>query len=311
MSDSYGQGGNGEDDQTSGGSDYPKPPPSGGSGYPPPPPGGSGYPPPPPPGESGYPPPPGQGGYPAGQPSGYPPPGQAPGYPPPPGEQQPYPYGGYGSGYPGGAWDSERPRGWSGLAIASFIVALVAPCIGVLVAIPLGIVALVKIRRSGDKGKVFAILGIIIPVLWLAAIGGVVAWFASSTAERNEAGVIVESGRLQFEDVRTGDCLDIDNLDEDAEIGIFDIEGVPCSDGHNAEVASIVDLQGGAVFPGESDVRQQASVGCARVQAELPPGMIVYPVYPTEELWDDENNRRAVCFAVQSDFSDMTGKQLN
>jgi Domain of unknown function (DUF4190) len=299
MSDPYGQGGNGEDDQTSGGSDYPKPPPSGGSGYPPPPSGGS-----------GYPPPPGQGGYPAGQPSGYPPPGQTPGYPPAPG-QQPYPYGGYGSGYPGGAWDSERPRGWSGLAIASFIVALLAPCIGVLVAIPLGIVALVKIRKSGDKGKVFAILGIIIPVLWLGAIGGVIAWVATSSAERNEAGEIVESGRLSFEDVRTGDCLDIDGLDETAEIGIFDIDGVPCSDEHNAEVASIVELQGGDEFPGESDVRQQAGVGCARVQAELPPGLIVYPVYPTEELWDDEDSRRAICFAVQGDFSDMSGKQLN
>jgi hypothetical protein len=190
-------------------------------------------------------------------------------------------------------------------------VALVAPCIGVLVAIPLGIVALVKIGKSGDKGKVFAILGLVIPVLWVAAIGGLVAWFATSTAERNEAGQIVESGRLQLQDVRTGDCLDIDDLDEEAEIDIFDIEGVPCSDAHNAEVAAIVELRGGDDFPGEIDVQQQASLGCASVQAELPPGLIVYPVYPTEDLWGDEDSRRAICFAVQSDFSDMTGKQLN
>lgn len=301
MTDSYGQGGNGDGDPSygdSGSTPPPPPPPAGGSsggGYPPP--GGYTYPPPP---QGGFP-PPGQSGYPGAQ-------GQPSGYPPVPG-QQPYGYG--GSGYPGGAWDTERKRGWSGLAIAAFVVGLLVPCVGVIIAVPLGIVALVQIRKSGDKGKVFAILGIVLPVLWLAALGGIIAWVVSTTAERNEAGVIVEAGRLDVADIREGDCLDIDGLDREGEVGAFDINGVPCSDSHNAEVASIASLGGGDEYPGESEVRRQAAMQCGQEQANLPPGLAVYPLYPTESLWDDDNGRRAICLAVQRDYSDMTGQQLD
>jgi hypothetical protein len=190
-------------------------------------------------------------------------------------------------------------------------VALLAPCIGVLVAIPLGIVALVKIRKSGDKGKVFAILGIVIPVLWVALVGGVVAWVATSTADRNSSGEIVEAGRLDFGDIQTGDCLDIDDLEDNAEIDMFDLQGVPCSDEHNAEVAAVVELQGGEQFPGESEILRQASIGCADAQVQLPDGLFIYPLTPTAALWDDTDSRRAICFAVRSDFSDMVGKQLD
>jgi hypothetical protein len=281
MTDSSGQGGREDDDSSYGGSGYPPPPPAGGSGYPPPP--GQGYP------------PPGQG---YGQPAGY---------PPPPG--QPYPPGGYG--YPGGAWDAERPRGWSGLAIAALIVGVVVPCLGLLIAIPLGIAALIRIRRTGDKGKALAIVGMVASVLWVAGAVALVVWIATSTAERNEAGVIVEAGRLDVGDIRDGDCLTIDGLESSGEIGLFDIEGLPCAESHNAEVASLADLAGGDDYPGESQVRQQAGTACAAEQASLPPGLTVYPLFPTESLWGDADNRRAICLAVRGDYSDMTGKQLN
>jgi hypothetical protein len=55
------------------------------------------------------------------------------------------------------------------LAIAAFVLGILGPCIGVTVipAIVLGIVAIVTIEKSGGRltGMVFAVLGIIIPVL--------------------------------------------------------------------------------------------------------------------------------------------------
>jgi hypothetical protein len=180
----------------------------------------------------------------------------------------------------------------------------------VLVAIPLGIAALVKIRKSREKGKALAWLGIVIPVLWLGLFGAGIAWFVSTGADRDEAGVIVEAGRLDYGDIRVGDCVAVDGLEENSELGAFDIEGVPCGDEHNAEVATIVDLTGDE-YPGESDVRRQAGVGCAAAQTSLPEGLSIYPLYPTESLWDDDGGRQAICFAVRGDYSDMTGKQLD
>ena len=124
-------------------------------------PGGSSYPPDegdPNAGGQGYPPPPGSSPYPGGQPApqnpgshpqgpgGYPQQGSGSWPPPPPGQGG---YPGY-PGYPGGGFDERQGRtGWSGLAIASFVVSILLPLLGILIAVPLGIVALVKMSGTG------------------------------------------------------------------------------------------------------------------------------------------------------------------
>lgn len=84
-----------------------------------------------------------------GGPSGYP--GQPPSYP---GQQPPAYGGGYGSApvYPGGGYDGAAPAaGWSGWAIAAFLCSLI-PFLGILAAVPLAIVALVKISKTRQRG---------------------------------------------------------------------------------------------------------------------------------------------------------------
>jgi hypothetical protein len=116
------------------------PPPPGESGYPPP---GQGYSP-PPPGPS-YPPPP------AGN---YPPPPPVPGYPPP-----------LGGGYPPAA------AGTNTMAIASLVCSLLGWLCGIgpILGIIFGILALGKIKETGEGGRGLAIAGI--------AIGGVLIAF--------------------------------------------------------------------------------------------------------------------------------------
>jgi hypothetical protein len=116
------------------------PPPPGESGYPPP---GQGYSP-PPPGPS-YPPPP------AGN---YPPPPPGPGYPPPP-----------LGGYPPAA------AGTNSMAIASLVCSLLGWLCGIgpILGIVFGILALGKIKETGEGGRGLAIAGI--------AIGGVLVAF--------------------------------------------------------------------------------------------------------------------------------------
>ncbi len=110
----------------------------------------------PPPGESGYP-PPGQGYSPPPGPSYPPPPG--PSYPPPP-----------GPGYP-------QAVGTNGMAIASLVCSLLGWLCGVgpILGIIFGILALSKIKQTGEGGRGLAIAGIAIGAVLtvFGIIGGI------------------------------------------------------------------------------------------------------------------------------------------
>jgi hypothetical protein len=130
-----------------------------------------------------YPPP----GYPPDYPPGYPEPFPPAGYPPPAGAQYPPPQfgppaAGYGPpsspggyypapGYPGG-WGPSQPASQPGtnrLAIASLITSFtgVLCCVGSLVAIVLGAIALDQIKRTREEGSGLAVAGIVIGVAGL------------------------------------------------------------------------------------------------------------------------------------------------
>ena len=141
--------------------DSPAPPPA--ADYPPTP-----Y---PPPGYPGGYPPPGYGPPPEYPPRDYPPPGYpGPGYPapglPPP-------------GYPVYGPQGEMQPGMSGLAIASLISSFtgVFCCIGGILAIVLGTVALGQIKRTRQDGYALAVAGIVIGVATLI-VSLIVAIFA-------------------------------------------------------------------------------------------------------------------------------------
>ncbi|HWT47580.1 MAG TPA: DUF4190 domain-containing protein [Mycobacterium sp.] len=126
----------------------------------------AGYPPPP------YPPP----SYPPGYPAEYPPPGYGqPGYGGPPGGYGPPPYpGGYypAPDYPGGYGQQEATPGMNGLAIASLVSSFVGVfcCIGSIVAIVLGTIALDQIKRTRQDGYALAIAGIVIGIATLIVV---------------------------------------------------------------------------------------------------------------------------------------------
>jgi hypothetical protein len=106
---------------------------------------------PPPPGESGYP-PPGQG-YSTPPPPSYPPPPAA-GYPPPPGPGYAPP--------PGPAYPAAV--GTNSMAIASLVCSLLGWLCGIgpILGIIFGILALGKIKQTGEGGRGLAIAGIAI-----------------------------------------------------------------------------------------------------------------------------------------------------
>ncbi|WP_043646703.1 DUF4190 domain-containing protein [Nocardia thailandica] len=121
--------------------------------------------------------------YPTGQPSSYPsapqqptPPPSAPSYPAYPqqpapsypAQPQPQPYG--ATPYPAapayqpyGAYP-QQPQGTNGLAIGSLVASLIGgcTCVGSIVGIVLGFMAMNQIKERGGEGKGLAIAGIVI-----------------------------------------------------------------------------------------------------------------------------------------------------
>lgn len=260
-------------------------------------------------------------------------PGYGTGAPPPPAESPPSGYPGqrppvYGSSdpnsylgppaYPGGGYGAPPPppgyqsaqTGWNGFAIAAFVTSFV-PLIGILAAVPLGIVALVKIAKSAQKGRGLAIAGIVISVLWWVAFIVFAVWYAAQTAERNDAGQITKEGRIDFGQIRVGDCVKIPDPGGTGDVNTFDLKGVPCSSGHNAETAAVIPISGDS-YPGSDALDSQTVGECqTRAQSYLAgssvAGLQPYRLIPTESIWDDDNGHRVICFITRVDYSDTTG----
>jgi hypothetical protein len=125
--------------------------------------------------------------YPPGYPAGYPPPAGPPGYQPPAGYGPPPSHPG---DYPGGYYpppdyqggygpQGDMQPGMSGLAIASLISSFTGLfcCIGGILAIVLGAIALGQIKRTRQDGYALAVAGIVIGVATLI-VNFIVAIFA-------------------------------------------------------------------------------------------------------------------------------------
>lgn len=259
--------------------------------------------------------------YPGQQPPAYP--GQQPVYPgqqPVYGSSDPNSYLGPPPSYPGGSYGLPPPppgqqasqSGWNGLAIGAFVASFV-PLVGILAAVPLAIVALVKIAKTSQRGKGLAIAAIIISVLWWIGVIGLGAWFAGQRVERNDAEQITKAGIVEFGDIRVGDCVNIPDPGSSEDVNPFDLMGVRCSEPHNGQAVAITPIDGES-YPGESSLNSQSLKPCAAALRTQLHGVVVgqggylpYRLYPTESVWDDDNGHRVICFVTKDGFGDMTG----
>ncbi|MGV9938162.1 DUF4190 domain-containing protein [Streptomyces sp. NPDC003401] len=241
-----------------------------------------------------------------------PPQPQGPGpYPPPP---QPYgpqaPQGPY-AGAPYAVWGQgylplNRPAPVNGIAIAALVLGVLCflPAVGLV----LGIIALVQIKKRGERGSGMAIGGAVLSSLGLAlwvlalATGG-----ASSFWEGFKEGARGDSSLSLVK----GDCFDVpgDSIGED----VYDVDTVDCAGEHEGEVFGTVPLDGGS-YPGDDFVAAEAEDGCHPLEAEyamdtwtLTEEIDVYHLTPTRESWK-WGDRQIVCvFAHTDGRSALTG----
>ncbi|MEU9263891.1 DUF4190 domain-containing protein [Streptomyces sp. NPDC048251] len=226
-------------------------------------------------------------------------------YPHPSYPQAPYgavPYPVWGQGYsPYG-----RPSPVNGVAIAALVLGLLCflPGVGLL----LGIIALVQIRKRGERGKAMAIVGTVLSsvglAVWVLALstGG-----ASDFWDGFKEGA---SGNSSFA-LAKGDCFDVpgETFDED----VYDVDEVDCSGEHDAEVFASVPLTGDS-FPGDDHVTDVADDKCYTLQDAyamdpwaLTDEVDIYYLTPTADSWSWGDREITCVFANVDEKGTLTG----
>lgn len=108
--------------------------------------------------------------------------------------------------------------------------------------------------------------------------------------------------------LEVGDCTS-----EDLNGAVGEVDTVACADSHTAEVFALFDISGDD-FPGEADVSSQATEGCNGDRFTEYVGTPyeeseIYTTYlvPTEETWNEADDRTVICLAVTQDGSASEG----
>jgi len=224
-----------------------------------------------------------------GQPAGVPTSQAGSGYPPP----SAYPQG---AGYPPGP---EFPRPAAASTNGFAVAALVFGILGGLLGIVFGIIALVQIRRTGQKGTGLAIAGLVLSAVWLLIIVLALGVLLARSADRDTEGEITEGGSVSALSLQVGDCLN--GLEEGADVQ--NLPAVPCTQPHEGEVYAVFDLPEGD-YPGEAAIFDQAEAGCGeRLSSVAPeayddPSVGLFYLYPVELSWPDD--REIVCIAIST-----------
>ena len=133
-------------------------------------------------------------------------------------------------------------------------------------------------------GFLLLILG---PVVWGFLDGAI------NSADRSDAGAIVEAGDLEVIELRAGDCFDLPAGTEDDQ-EVMEVEAIPCNEVHENEVYVVTNyVPGGSSYPGELAIWDFADqfcltafdtyVGLAYEDSVLDFGYF----YPNREGWED------------------------
>lgn len=136
---------------------------------------------------------------------------------------------------------------------------------------------------------------IVLIVVGLVVVAGIGSVLLNDEAERDDTGQVASEGKLSVFDLRVGDCL----LNIASKTGEQrDLEAVPCSELHDGEVYTNIDL-GDGTFPGDAFVAGKAERGCsARLRRQAPESKdeILYFV-PNKSTWDEQDDRTVTCIA--------------
>jgi Septum formation len=196
----------------------------------------------------------------------------------------------------GGEADKPAPRRpTDGVAVAALVSGIVP---AIPVTLVLGPLALIRISRSGARGRALAITGLVLAGLWTVAAAVVAA--AIITRPPPPKPVTLP----HVFSLRAGECLNSGSN------GISGLQVLSCSQAHDAEVFATFRVAA-SHYPGATALQQQAQQGCAsRLSGYLNPQLSAASlaqsfVYPDAGAWS-AGERTVVC-TVRSTSGPLVG----
>jgi hypothetical protein len=214
-------------------------------------------------------------------------------------------------GYPWGYMQPAAPGPPNSFAVASFIISFFGfTVVGIVVSVVFGILALLRIRDRPQRGRGFAIAGLVISCVWfsffvLVIVLGVASSPQQSESSGNFAGP--DRGSVNVFHLRPGQCFHNPSAGRTVS-GVTQVSVVPCTVPHDAQVFAVFRARGNA-FPGEPALRRQAAAGCrSRLagnvdKSKLRRGMGLRFLFPAEASWG-KGQRNISCFILN------TGQQM-
>ncbi|SEK25646.1 DUF4190 domain-containing protein [Streptacidiphilus jiangxiensis] len=202
--------------------------------------------------------------------------------------------------YPQPPHAGQPPRAkLSAFAVLSLVASAVAL---VPVGVVLGIVALFRTARLGQRGKRLAVVALSLCAAWVAA--GMVAIIASAAVIASHSGAVEQFG--------PGTCFQYHDGVDAAE----GVDVIACSQAHDGEVVAHRDL--GGSYPGQDAAGREAVLDCVDDSARsLPdagawdPSVTQLKAYfPSQDSWD-AGLRSAVCVLTNRDHSGLWGDALS
>lgn len=189
------------------------------------------------------------------------------------------------------------PTGRNGFAVAALLTGIFG---GFFISPIFAIMGLSEIRKTGQRGKGFAIAGLALSVVWLAVPVLFVTGYFAQLPDRDAAGDVIAEGKELIFNLSVGDCLD-----EVAPGMRFRVTVLPCAEPHDGEMFARFDLPGGS-WPGDEETEAQASESCYAELAAYAPSAyadenvsIVF-FSPSRSTWYD-GDREVICL---SDYAD-------
>ena len=200
-------------------------------------------------------------------------------------------------------WDKSQNQSWNGMAVASFVLDILPS----LIAVGLGIGALVQIGREGGKGRWMAIVGIVL----VSGVGrpawAIVIVVDAQDDEPTPPGAV----KQDLATLKAGDCT--------ARIPagrVGDVPVIECAQPHREEVYAVLTLPG-SKYPGDTEVENQANELCndqldsmLTDDAELPAGTDMYSLFPTRFLWATGDHSVTCLIELPKDYSGLPGLAL-
>ncbi len=135
-----------------------------------------------------------------------------------------------------------------------------------------------------------------------SALNGILGGGAGDADRDEETGQVTESANIDIFALKVGDCM------MEAPSGLLeDIDVVPCAEPHDQEVFHEITMDDGDFSEEAIDAASQECIGDAYASfvgvAYETSTLEVYPITPTQQTWDELNDR-----VVQCVISDPAGQ---